>query len=105
VFFHIVAFIFLNEYAANQGACGMGVAIIGGSIPLLLSFICSSIIVYFITKVNQETYLQVIVWYAVFGIFWHLLIAYFAESYLWALLIIPYLIFLGESIYLKVRVK
>ncbi|AFM04949.1 hypothetical protein Fleli_2586 [Bernardetia litoralis DSM 6794] len=98
---HIISFIFLSEYANKQGICGVGLAIVGGSIPLLLSFICSFIIVYFITKINKETYFEVILWYAIAGIFWHSLIAYFAESYLWALLIIPYLLFLGESFYLK----
>lgn len=102
---HIIAFVFLNKYAIQQGSCGMGVAIIAGSIPLLLNFISLSVITYFVTKIHQETYLSVVIWYVIFGVFWHSLIAYFAESYLWALLIIPYLIFLGESFYLKFTSK
>lgn len=98
---HVIAFKWLNDYALTTGACGMGVALIGGGIPLLFSFVCSSIIVFFITKIHKETYLSVTVWYIVWGIFWHLLIAFFAESYLCMLLTIPYLLFLGESLYLK----
>ncbi len=98
---HIIAFDFLDKYAIQQGACGMGVAIIAGSIPLIINFLWSSIIIYFVSKSGKKQYFDDTLLYVIIAIIGNSLIAYFSGNYLWILLIIPYLIFLGESFYLK----
>lgn len=98
---HIIAFVFLNKYAIQQGACGMGVAIIAGSIPLIINFLWSSIIIYFVSKSGKKQYFDDTLLYVIIAIIGNSLIAYFSGNYLWRLLILPYLLFLGESFYLK----
>lgn len=101
VFTHVLAFNFLNEYAIEAGSCGMGIAIIAGSIPLIVNFLWSCATIFLVSKIPVKQYFDDMLLYVAVAITGNLLIAFFAESYLWALLIIPYLIFLSESFYLK----
>lgn len=98
---HILAFRFLNEYAITAGACGMGVAMIAGSIPLIIGFIWSCATIYLVSKSNKKQYFDDVLLYVILAIIGYSFIALLAESHLWLLLIIPYLLFLGESFYLK----
>ncbi len=102
---HIIAFNFLNEYAIEAGSCGMGIALIAGSIPLIINFLWSCGTIYLVSKSGKKQYFDDTLLYVIIAIIGNSLIAYFAESYLLALLIIPYLIFLGESLYLNFEIQ
>jgi hypothetical protein len=105
VFTHVVAFNFLNEYAIEAGSCGMGMAIIAGSVPLIINFLWSCATIFLVSKIPIKQYFDDMLLYVTIAITGNSLIAYFAESYLWALLIIPYLLFIGQGFYLKFESK
>lgn len=103
---HILVFFFLRDWAMKAGACGMGVAMIAGWFLLFLNSAWSSIILIYILLEYYKKSNHKITWlFSVLGIIGNLITAVFLEYHLWALLIIPYLLFLGESFYLKYENK
>ena len=103
VFVHIFILEFLDKNDTS-GACDIP-SVILALIPLAINFLWSCGTIYLVSKSAKKQYFDDTLLYVTIAITGHSLIAYFAESYLWTLLIIPYLIFLGESFYLKFTSK
>ncbi|WP_375559441.1 hypothetical protein ACE193_17110 [Bernardetia sp. OM2101] len=102
VIFHSIVYHFLNTWAIKVGACGMGLAMIAGWFLLFLNISWSSVTLVYVLSISSKKANYKNTWlFVVLGVIGNLIMALLLEYYLWALLIIPYLIFLGESFYLK----
>ncbi|WP_338769621.1 hypothetical protein WAF17_10220 [Bernardetia sp. ABR2-2B] len=84
----------------SSGSCGIP-SIIIAFIPLIINFIWSCATIFLVSKSAEKQYFDDTSLYVIIAIIGNSLIAYLAESYLWLLLMIPYILFLGESFYLK----
>lgn len=101
IFVHIFILDFLDKNHTS-GPHGHGIpSVVVAFIPLVFNFIWSCATIYLASKSAEKQYFNDTLLYVILASIGHSLIAYFAEIYLWLVLIIPYLIFLGESFYLK----
>lgn len=103
VFINIFILNFLDKND-NSGPCEIP-SIILAFIPLIINFLWSCATIFLVSKIPIKQYFDDMLLYVTIAIIGNLLIAYFAESYLWALLIIPYLLFIGQGFYLKYENK
>ena len=99
---HLLVFYFLKDNAIKAGACGMGLVMLAGWFFIAMNVFYSLFpFIYLISAGSKKQNYETVFWLAFFGITGNLFVSLFLNYVLWTLLIIPYLLFIGESLYLK----